>query len=132
MAWRERGYTNTSVSYSAAKVETILLVLLMPAIAVVSVTGIGALRFFTPSQVAAAHLPSKLFFAIAICSLCAVVGNLWLDPRLRKYRLDPSPCLPFDTERDRNVAGWQKALTIVTCGLVLPLLAVVVTFWRYI
>jgi hypothetical protein len=131
VARRKAGNKEPSVAYSEAKVETIVVVLLMPAIAIISVVGLGSLRFFTPSQVAEAHLPSKVTFALILWILCAVVGNFWLDPRFKKYLSDPSACLGFDSDHDRRIAGQQKALTILICAVVLPALTLLITFWSY-
>jgi hypothetical protein len=109
-----------------------LIFVLLPIVALISALGIGALHFFTPAQVRAAHIPSKFAVAIAITVLGSVAGNMWLDPRVRTFRENPSQCQYFDSEQDRDAAVTLKVITIVVCGLVVPTLAVVVTFWSHI
>jgi hypothetical protein len=62
---------------------------------------------------------SLVLLAIGICLF-------WR--KFSRYRLDPTTCAKFDTERDRKIIFWQRTACIAICGFVIPALAVVVAF----
>ena len=62
-------------------------------------------------------------------ALSLVVGRWWLGRRLTKYRdEDRAMYSRFDTPQDTRIVFWQKFCVLVLCGIILPLLAMFVTF----
>ena len=70
--------------------------------------------------------PSVLFY---FCSLSPLAIGIW-PTKLSRYRSDPRASAEFDTGADRRIAYWQKCGAIVLCGLVIPILTFVITFWQ--
>jgi hypothetical protein len=71
---------------------------------------------------------SPLGGVIILSILSLIVGHIWLGTRFKKYKDDRSAYLQLNTDRDFKIASWQKATVLIACGIVLPFLAMLVTF----
>jgi hypothetical protein len=56
------------------------------------------------------------------------IGHLWIGRRFEKYREDRSLCTQFASEKDSRIVAWQRFIVFVVCAIVLPLLAMYITF----
>ena len=126
---RRKHKSDPTAAFNEAKVETILVFLGAPAIAILSAIVIGSLRWLTPAQAARYPLPPKFLIVIAIWVPCAVVGNWWLNRRFKKFKEDPSPCFEFASNQDQIWATSQKIAMLTICGIGIPMLAFVFAFW---
>ena len=121
MAHRERPDRKPRIQYTNAFVETILIFVAMPMGGLASVALLAILRW-APQVLPKGFGFSQMGAALALWSLSVVVGYLWLGPRLKKYREDPSAYIEFATTRDARVASWQRFIVFTICAIVLPLL----------
>jgi hypothetical protein len=64
----------------------------------------------------------------AICILSLLVGRIWLGKRFEKYREDRSVYTQFSSEKDSRIVAWQKFIAFAVCAIVLPFLAMYITF----
>jgi hypothetical protein len=65
---------------------------------------------------------------IIIMILSIAVGHLWIGKRFEKYREDRSVYAQFASEKDSRIVAWQKFIVFVVCAIVLPFLAMYITF----
>jgi hypothetical protein len=116
-----------SIQYTNALLETILIFVGLPMLGVASVVLIPSIRW-APNTIAKwfGLSPRVALFVLWILSL--VVGYWWLGKRLKKYRQDRSTYMQFASEKDTQIAFWQKVGVLLACGIVLPILALLVTF----
>jgi MFS-type transporter involved in bile tolerance (Atg22 family) len=129
---RRRHNRDPAAAYNEAKVEVILISIALPVVAILSAVLIGSLRWLSREQAVRIQLPPKVIIGIAIWATCAVVGNWWLNKRFSRYRLDPTPCLAFDSERDQILATVQKVSMLLICGVAIPVIAFLFAFWSRI
>jgi hypothetical protein len=126
-AHRESPTRKPSIQYTNALVETILIFVGFPMLGLASLILIPSIRW-APNTIAKWFGLSPRIGLIILCILSLVVGHWWLGQRLKKYREDRSVYLQFNTEKDTQIAFWQKVSVILVCGIVFPLLAMLVTF----
>ena len=126
---RRMKHDDPRTAFVDAKVEVILVFLVAPLVGVLSFAVAFSLHWFTPAEVKRIPLPSKYIQAVVLLSFCYIVGSLWLDRKFKRYRSDPTPCLQFDTERDRKIVEWQKLFAYIAGGGVMPLAGLVIGFW---
>jgi hypothetical protein len=126
-AHRESPTRSPSIQYTNALVETIYIFVGLPVVGLASLILIPSLRW-APNTIAKWFGLSPRIGLIIMCVMSLVIGHRWLGQRLKKYREDRSVYLQFDTERDTKIAFWQKVSVTVVCAIVLPFLAMLVTF----
>jgi hypothetical protein len=127
MAHREAPARKPSIQHINALVETILLFVGMPMISVASVVLIGSIRW-GPQVLSRSLGASPLTAVFILWSLSVVIGQVLLGRKFEKYRDDRSAYLQLNTDRDFKIASRQKVTVFIACGIVLPLLAMYVTF----
>jgi hypothetical protein len=115
--------------YSDALVEVILVVVAMPAIAVLNFLGVASMTWWDPIVKARWPWLSVRDVALAVGALALLIGHFWLGARFKQYKDDPFPCDAFSTENDREIAFRQKYGVILLCGLVAPWLGYAVNFF---
>jgi hypothetical protein len=113
--------------YTDALLETILIFVGLPMLGVGSLILIPSLRW-APNTIAQWIAYSPWGVAIVIGILSVAVGRLWIGRRLDKYREDRSIYTQFASEKDSRIVAWQRFIVFVVCAIVLPLLAMYVTF----
>jgi hypothetical protein len=119
---RKSGNQNTD-----ALLETILIFVGVPILGVASLILIPSLRW-APNTIAKWFGYSPWGGVIIICILSVVVGRLWIGKRFEKYREDRFVYTQFASERDARIVAWQRFIVFVVCGIVLPFLAMYITF----
>jgi hypothetical protein len=127
MAHRESPSRKRSIQYTNALLETILAFVGMPLIGLASLVLIPSLRW-APNTLAKWSSISHFGLAIIFSIVSLVIGHLWFGHRFKKYRDDRSAYLQLSTDRDFKIASWQKTTVFLSCGIVLPLLAMYITF----
>jgi hypothetical protein len=127
MAHRESPNRKPWIQHNKALVETILVFVGMPVIAIASLILIPSLRW-APQIFPKWTSFSQLGFALMLWILSVIIGHMWLGPKFKKYRDDRSAYLQFNSAKDRKIASWQRTITFFACAIVLPLLAMYVTF----
>jgi hypothetical protein len=127
MAHRESPSRKPSIQHTNALVETILVFVGMPVAAVASLILIPSLRW-APQILPKWTSVSQLGLALMLWILSVIVGHLWLGRKFKKYRNDRSAYLQFDSARDSKIASWQRTVVFFVCAIVLPLLAMYITF----
>jgi hypothetical protein len=129
MAHRESPSRKPSIQYTNAFVETILIFVGMPMIGLTSTVLLSSLRW-APQILPKGHGFSRLGAAIIVWTLSVIIGHLWLEPRLKKYREDRSTYSEFASTRDARIVSWQRFIVFNVCAIVLPLLTLFVTFHK--
>ena len=114
--------------YSEALFEVTLIAVVMPCMAAFSCLLASSL-VWGPSLTATSSKSSLKALALVVGLLALVAGGIQFARRFGKYRDDPYTASAFDSERDRRVVFWQKFFIVITCILVIPLLALGVTAW---
>jgi hypothetical protein len=127
MAHRESPSRKPSIQYTNALVETILIFVGLPMIALASIVLIPNLRWVSQILPKGSRFP-QLGFAIILWTLSVVIGHLWLGPRVKKYRQDRSAFTEFASTRDARIVSWQRFIVFTVCAIVLPFLAMLFTF----
>jgi hypothetical protein len=127
MAHRESPSRRLSIQHINALVETILVFVGMPVVALASLILIPSLRW-APQIFPTWTSFSQLGFALMLWILSVIIGHIWLGRKLRKYRDDRSAYLEFNSARDARIASWQRTVVFFVCAIVLPLLAMYITF----
>jgi len=116
------------VPYWNAALETSYLFIALPFAALFAIVLITSLRWPLVSRMTYNYLgtwPTYLILALVFFAL----GNFFLIKKFRKYQLNPAICAEFDSERDREIIFRQKTVGFVLAAIVIPLVALVVTFW---
>jgi hypothetical protein len=131
MAHRDSPSRKPSIQYTNALVETILVFVGMPMIAIASLILIPSIRW-APDTIAKWFGFSPRGGVIILSILSLVVGHIWLGNRFKKYRDDHSAYLQLNSDRDFKIASWQKATVLVACGIILPFLAMLLTFGKQV
>jgi hypothetical protein len=127
LAHRAAPARKSSIQYLNALLETILIFVGLPMLGLASLILIPSLRW-APNTIANFFGLSPRLGLIILCVLSLVVGHWWLGNRLNKYREDRTVYSQFDTVKDSRIVFWQKFGVSLVCGIVLPLLAMFVTF----
>lgn len=127
---RGKDYTDRRAEHSDALVEVIIVAIAAPAFAILSFVLILSLRWLTPAEARALHIPSKYPLAIGGWILCAIAGRVSLGRKFKRFLSDAGAALDFAGERDRQIAEGQKFAVLAICGLLVPGLAVLIAFWR--
>lgn len=123
---RRNPKTSAETAYSNAIFEVTLIAVLMPCMAVFSCVLITSLKWaptFGHTHPNFSPRVAVLVFAF----LAFGTGNVWFRRRFRRF--PPDAWADFDADGDRHMAFWQKRIIMLVCGAVVPLLAVIVTFW---
>ena len=115
------------IPYFTALLEVIVVALGLPSAAVYSVFLITSLRWPLLSRGQLDQM-ATLDVWIPVSLVLLAIGTLLFWRKFSKYRLDPTICAEFDTDRDRKIIVWQRTACIAICGGVIPLFALVVTF----
>jgi hypothetical protein len=123
---RKLNSASPNARYRDALVEVILVVVAMPAIAVLNFLGVASMTWWDPIVRARWPWLSVRIVAFSVGALALLVGHFWLGARFKQFRNDPFRCFAFATEKDRRIAYWQKICVITLCGLVAPWLGYMV------
>jgi hypothetical protein len=113
--------------YTDAFLETILIFVSMPMMGVASFILILSLRW-APNTIAKWFGYSPWAGVIIIGILSWVVGRLWVGKRFEKYREDRCVYTQYASEKDSQIVAWQRFIVFFVCAIVLPFLAMLVTF----
>jgi hypothetical protein len=113
--------------YTDALLETILIFVSMPMVSALSVVVILSLRW-APNTVAKWFGFSPWGGVAVIGILSVSVGHLWIGRRFKKCREDRSIYTQFASEKDSRIVAWQRFIVFVVGGIVLPFLAMYITF----
>ena len=124
---RKYSGNETSAQHNRAVMETILIFVGLPTIALGSFLGNVALRW-APSPIVSALESAPYIFACTLVVLSFVIGYLSLGKKLRIYRGDCTAYLQFDSDKDREIIFWQKVTATVICFIVIPFIAIYVAF----
>ena len=127
IAHRDSPSRKPSIQYTNALLETILVFVGMPLIGLASLVLIPSLRW-APNTLAKWSSVSHFGLATILWIVSTGIGHIWLGHRFKKYRDDHSAYLQLSSDRDFKIASWQKATILLACGIVLPLLAMYITF----
>jgi hypothetical protein len=129
-ARRNLNNATPSVPFRAAVLEAGFLFVMLPFLSLYSVFLITSLRWPLLNRAYLDEMADK-YLAIAL-SFALLAGWYFIVARkFQRYRVNPRLCAEFDSERDRNIILWQKAVGLIVAGLVIPLLACAVTFWPF-
>jgi hypothetical protein len=60
--------------------------------------------------------------------LILILGRWRLGKKLNKYRSDQNAYLSYSAETDYRIAFWQKFMVLLICGILVPSVAVIITF----
>jgi len=112
-------------AYSRALSDALALFVLMPGIALFSI-GASITLTLEPAVASMAHSGSPLVGVLLLTCLLVLVGHVGLGLRLRRFRADSSAARAFDTDRDREIAFWQRLIVTALCGFAAPLCALAV------
>jgi hypothetical protein len=113
--------------YTDALLETILIFVAMPMLGLASLILIPSLRW-APNTIAKWFGYSPWGGVIIIGILSLVAGRLWFGKRFEKYREDRSVYPLYASKKDSRIVAWQRFIVFVVCGIVLPFLAIYITF----
>jgi len=127
MAHRESPNRKPSIQHINALVETILIFVGMPVVVLASLILIPSLRW-APQIFPKWTSFSQLGFAPMLWIFSVIIGHLWLGRKFKKYQDDRSAYLQFNSARDSKIASRQRTMVFCVCAIVLPLLAMYVTF----
>jgi hypothetical protein len=126
IARRKMPQSSASASYTDALFDVILVVLGLPGVALLSFIGISTIRWWKPAMSSKWPWLSFPVGALGIWALAIIVGHVWLGRRFGKFRNDPTPCLEFASDKDRQIAFWVKFSVVTVCGLVIPWIAIAI------
>jgi hypothetical protein len=127
MAHRESPNRKAWIQHNNALVETIFVFVGMPVIAVASLILIPCLRW-APQIFPKWTRFSQLGLALMLWILSVIIGHIWLGRKFKKYRGDRSAYFQFNSARDSKIASWQRTVVFFVCAIVLPLLAMYITY----
>jgi hypothetical protein len=116
-----------SVQYNNALADTIGVFVAFPVVGFASFVVILSLRW-APSTIAKWFGLSPRIWMIAVVVLSMFGGHWWLNKRLTRYREDRTLYLSFSSDSDRRIVFWQRLTVFATCAVLVPFLALVVTF----
>lgn len=125
---RRNPKSSAAAAYSSALSEVMTVFFLAPCLSIFGCVLITSLRW-------APHFGhehpnfSPIIAAIAVTLLAGTAGRAWFGRLFRKYRTNPDAGAIFDSEKDRSIALRQKWAILIGCGIVVPMLALVGTFW---
>jgi succinate dehydrogenase/fumarate reductase cytochrome b subunit len=131
MAHRESPSRKPSIQYSNALLETILIFVGLPMLGIASLILIPSLRW-APNTTAKWLSASPWGDVLVVGILSLVVGHLCFGKRFKKYREDRSAYTQFASTRDARIVFWQRFIVFIICAVVLPLLAMLVTFGKQV
>lgn len=114
-----------SRAYSRALSDAVALFVLMPGIALFSI-GASVILTLHPAVPHATPDVSPLLAVLAFTCAVVLLGHVGLGLRLRRYRRDPGAARAFDTDRDREIAFWQRVIVTALCAFIAPLYALAV------
>jgi hypothetical protein len=117
---RRNPNNNAGSAFFEAKLEVTLVVIALPLLGLVGFLLLGSLHWISPAEAARHPLPNKTVAVLTVWGLCTFAGNIWLNRRYARYATDPTLCQEFDSERDREIVGWQRFAVFVICAIVLP------------
>lgn len=112
-------------AYSRALSDAVALFVLMPGIAFFSI-GASITLTAEPAAFSMAHSSSPLVAVLLVTCLLVLLGHVGLGLRLRRFRGDSSAARAFDTDRDREIAFWQRLIVTALCGFAAPLWALAI------
>jgi hypothetical protein len=127
MAHRQSPNRKAWIQYNDALVATITLFVGMPVIAVASLILIPCLRW-APQIFPKWTRFSQLGLALMLWIPSVIIGHIWLGRKLKEYRADRTAYFQFNSARDSQIASWQRIVVFFVCAIVLPLLALYITF----
>ena len=129
-AKRKPGNATPSVPFRAAVLEAGFLFVMLPFLSLYSVLVITSFRWPLWSGGDFDGMVDK-YTAVALSLVLLAVWYFIMARKFQRYRVNPELCAEFDSERDRNIILWQKAVGLIVAGVVIPLLACAVTFWPF-
>ncbi len=106
------------------------MTIVAPCIAIFSCILISSLRWAPAFGTRYPGFSPRLALLIVGC-LAFLAGGVWFRRRFIGIRSRMSDCGAFDTDDDRRIIVCQKIAILSICGLVIPLLAVALTFWVF-
>jgi hypothetical protein len=117
---------NEETPYSIALFEVTLLVIVAPVVAILSGVLITSLKWDpTFGSQWPGFSPKVAAVVLGIAGM--FVGRMFFGRRFQKYKDDARILAKFNTEADHRTVFWQKTVVLVICGLVIPLLACIIT-----
>jgi hypothetical protein len=115
-------------AYSSALFEIVLITVVAPTVAIFSCLLITSLKWAPSLGAQWPHFSPKL--AVVVFSVFTFgIGKALFNRHFKSYREELELRLEFSSETDRRAVFWQKTAVLATCGLVMPLLACLLTFW---
>lgn len=123
---RRAAKSSPATPYSEALFEVTLVAVLAPSMAVFSCVLMTSLKW-APAFAHTHPNFSPRMASLVFAFLAIGGGNAWLRHRFR--RLSPDAWADFDADSDRRMVFWQKRIIFLICGVVIPVLAVIVTVW---
>lgn len=123
-AQREGGAARAARAHTRALAEVIAVFVLMPGIAVFSVTAwcfSSMPAAFWAGTTARATLGAAMLitFGVVLLAHAAFVRHF------RRYLRNAEAANEYDTEEDRQIAFWQKFFVTTICGVIVPLCALI-------
>lgn len=97
----------------------------MPGIALFSI-GASISLTLEPAISRAASGGSPLVAVLLATCVLVLLGHVGLGLRLRRYRNDPGAARAYDTDRDREIAFWQRVIVTALCAFAVPLCALAI------
>jgi hypothetical protein len=120
-------FNNPSVRYNNALADTIATFVAFPAVAISSFIVILSFRW-APTTVAKWFRISPWAWIAAIVVISMVGGHWALNRQLKCYRDEWAAYLEFARESDKRIVSWQRFISLVLCGLVIPFVALLLAF----
>jgi hypothetical protein len=112
-------------AYIRALSDAVALFVLLPGIALFSIGASISLTVESPA-LSMAQAGSPLVAVLLVTCLLVLLGHIGLGLRLRRFRGDSSAARAFDTDRDREIAFWQRLIVTALCGFAAPLCALAI------
>lgn len=112
-------------AYSRALSDAAALFVLLPGIALFSIAASITLTL-QPTVLSAAPAGSPLVLVLLATFVLVLLGHVGLGLRLRRFRNDLGAARAYDTERDREIAFWQRLIVTALCGFAAPLCALAI------
>jgi hypothetical protein len=126
LATAARKSSDRRVQYSNALADTVFVFVALPLAGLFAFFVIASAKKHRQLAHIIPHLSSQAqgwIFGL----LFMLIGFLVLNRRMKRYvSADPEGYLRFDTERDTDVADWQRLLVFLVCAIAAPVFGLIV------